>query len=242
MSHLLLCVQVKHKCEAFAKGGATAYNNQRGLEDMENALADAAKQEVDELTEKTACLGLMVDESVDISVHKTLIIYLKLLVNGKPKIVFGDNISVKDGKSETILKAIVKFMDDRGIEFTKLVGFASDGANVMTGKKKGVAARLKQINPNIVTIHCAAHRLALAAFHAAKSCDSLMDFQRTITQIYNFFEYSAVRYERVRELQAALKVETKKFKKPTSVRWLSTLSAVEAVFSVLGGSCCIIRK
>ena len=56
-----------------------------------------------------------------------------------------------------------------------------------------------------------------------------MDVQRTITQVYNLFEYSAVRYERVRELQAALKVQVKKFKKPSNVRWLSVESAVEAI-------------
>ena len=208
---------------------STTYMNRYGYDEMEKALAAAADEDLRELLAKTSFLGLMVDESVDISIHKNLIIYVKLLVDGEVKIVFGDNVSVTDGRAETILNATVKFMDDFGIEMKQLVGFASDGANVMTGRVSGVATRLKAINPNIVTIHCAAHRLALAAFHGASACEQLLDFQRTVTQVYTYFEYSAVRYERMRQLQEVLNVHVKKFKKPTSVRWLSLEDAVAAI-------------
>ena len=196
---------------------------------MEQALGKAADDELKELLQNTSFIGLMVDESVDIAVNKNLIIYIKLLIDGELKIVFGDIVKVGDGKSQTILQAIVKFMKDRGIEFSKLVGFASDGANVMIGSKQGVATRLKHINPNVITIHCAAHRLALAAFHGAKAFPPLMDLQRSVTLIFNFFQYSATRYERVRNLHAILQTQVKKFKKPTSVRWLSVESAISAV-------------
>lgn len=144
-------------------------------------------------------------------------------------IVLGDCISVHDGKAETIINAIVKFMDSYGIESHKLVGFASDGASVMTGRLTGVATRLKNMNPNVITVHCAAHRLALAAYHAASSFQQLKDFQTTITQLYYFFENSAVRYERLGDLQKIMKAESKKFKKPTSVMWLSLQEAVDSV-------------
>ena len=47
-----------------------------------------------------------------------------------------------------------------------MVGFGSDGAAVMTGKHAGAAARLKQRQPMLTSIHCIAHRLALAASQA----------------------------------------------------------------------------
>ena len=37
-----------------------------------------------------------------------------------------------------------------------------DGAAVSTGTTKGVAARLKQLNPRLINFHCVCHRLALA--------------------------------------------------------------------------------
>jgi len=50
-----------------------------------------------------------------------------------------------------------------------MVGFGSDGASVMTGRKTGVATRLKCKQPFLITIHCAAHRLALAAADAGEN-------------------------------------------------------------------------
>ena len=43
-----------------------------------------------------------------------------------------------------------------------LPAFGSDGASVMTGKHTGFAARLRHMQPSLVSIHCVAHRLALA--------------------------------------------------------------------------------
>jgi hypothetical protein len=39
--------------------------------------------------------------------------------------------------------------------------------------------------------------------------------------IFNFYQYSAPRYAKVRELQKLMGQKVKKFKKPTQVRWLS---------------------
>jgi hypothetical protein len=44
---------------------------------------------------------------------------------------------VNDGKAQTILNAIVSFMDRMGIEFSKVVGLGSDGAAVMLGRGTG---------------------------------------------------------------------------------------------------------
>ena len=42
----------------------------------------------------------------------------------------------------------------------KLAGF---GANVMTGRHTGVSTCLEQIVPGLISLHCAAHKLALTA-------------------------------------------------------------------------------
>lgn len=49
----------------------------------------------------------------------------------------------------------------------KLAGFGSDGASVMTGRHAGVSARLRDSIPSLVSVHCVAHKLALAASGAA---------------------------------------------------------------------------
>ena len=53
------------------------------------------------------------------------------------------------------------------------IGFASDGASVMLGKKSGVATRLKARFPQLMTWHCLNHRLELAVNDAVKSCTQI---------------------------------------------------------------------
>lgn len=95
-------------------------------------------------------------------------------------------------------------MNDHNISFQKVAGFASDGANTMVGRLNGVSTQLKNINPWIISVHCAAHKLALAAFHGAKTVPYLLQFQKTITSLqlyFTFFKYSPTRYKKIKELK-----------------------------------------
>ena len=58
---------------------------------------------------------------------------------------------------------ILSYLSTNSIPLSRLVGFGSDGAADMIGKKSGVSTRLKHREPILVSIHCIAHRLALAA-------------------------------------------------------------------------------
>ena len=46
---------------------------------MEDVLGEAAQEEIDALISKCDFIGLMVDESIDVAIHKKMILYLKLL-------------------------------------------------------------------------------------------------------------------------------------------------------------------
>ena len=45
----------------------------------------------------------------------------------------------------------------------KLLQIATDGASAVTGKHNGFVAKLKEVAPHIMTIHCIIHRQHLAA-------------------------------------------------------------------------------
>ena len=59
-------------------------------------------------------------------------------------------------------------MTDKELAFSKLMGFGSDGASVMTGTVIGVGTRLDRSDPYLVAIHCVAHSLALAGSQAGE--------------------------------------------------------------------------
>ena len=74
-----------------------------------------------------------------------------------------------NGKVETIEQKLMEVCQTCKISLTKIFGFGSDGASVMVGRATGVAVRLKEHNTEIISIHCGAHRLALASLQAAES-------------------------------------------------------------------------
>ena len=68
----------------------------------------------------------------------------------------------------TITAALVKYLQDAGVDIKKLRAFGSDGCSSMMGHKSGVSTRLAQLRPGLMSMHCAAHRLALVPAQAVK--------------------------------------------------------------------------
>ena len=61
-------------------------------------------------------------------------------------------IEIRDGKAETIEQAIASFIHEVNISVDKSVGFGSDGASNMAGRHSGIAARLKLVIPELVSV------------------------------------------------------------------------------------------
>ena len=77
-------------------------------------------------------------------------------------------VDLKDGTADSIEKTLLEVLSKCDIPISAVCSFGSDGAAVMTGRRSGVAARLKGHNPEIDSVHCGAHRLALASSQAAQ--------------------------------------------------------------------------
>lgn len=101
----------------------------------------------------------------------------------------------------------------------------------MTGYHNGFAVRLQRVNAKIVSVWCVAHKLALVAHWASKAVTYLVSYEEIVIGIYNFFQYSAVRYNKLKELKNLMNQKVKCFKKPTQVWWLSTYEALKAIYS-----------
>lgn len=107
---------------------------------------------------------LMTDESTDVSNRKHLVFCVKYIdtETGDVSIDYLKDVHVDNGLAETIFTETKKvFTDD--LNFDGFLAFGSDGCNTMIGKKSGVTTRLKALKPELLTVHCSNHRLALAA-------------------------------------------------------------------------------
>jgi len=57
-----------------------------------------------------------------------------------------------------------------------LVALGVDGCSTMLGDKRGLATRLKESSPNLVSFHCPAHRFQLA----------IQDISKDVTLLYKY--------------------------------------------------------
>jgi len=69
----------------------------------------------------------------------------------------------------------------------------SDGASVMLGSRRGLAARLKEVNCRIMSIHCICHKLALACVATAKDVEYIGTVADLLRQLWKYREHSPTR-------------------------------------------------
>ena len=119
-------------------------------------MLDAVNETVEEMVlsdiNASTFIGLIIDESTDITIHKKLNVYVKCLsvLENEPIYHFLDCVNVVDGKAETIVNEIKILMTEKQIPMEKISSLASDGASVMTGKHNGVGAKLRRDLPHLV--------------------------------------------------------------------------------------------
>ena len=179
-------------------------------------------------------LGIMLDETCDISVEKKLAIYIRFIENGKATVAFLGNRHITDCKASGIEEALVEFLVSKGIcteNLEKVFGLGTDGAAVMTGRLNGLGAKLKRRNAELVQVHCVAHRLNLAVSQAGKHNEYCQAYHSKIHSLYDYYTNSQPRYDRLRELQVLLHGKAQQVTEPTSVRWLSVEACVKKVFT-----------
>ena len=134
-------------------------------------------EELGKPLEKRSFFSLMVDESTDIATTQTLIIYVRFVSNGEVTTLFVELAKLAGGTTEQIVDSLLEVMETRHLPMEKLFGIATDGASVMTGTRSGVKTRMKGRNPFMLSIHCIAHRLALASGQAADNIPYLKKYQ-----------------------------------------------------------------
>ena len=85
---------------------------------------------------------------------KQLVLVVSYVMEEGIKTSFVHIRDLDNDTAESIEAALVQFLSDKAIQITKLRGFGSNGAAVMTGRLTGVATRLKRHSPRMIAVHC----------------------------------------------------------------------------------------
>lgn len=88
--------------------------------------------------------------------------------NGKYKIDLVERLRCLDATASTLTQSLIDLLNRIEIEIGRMVGFSGDTCNVMFGAKNSITQKLKELNPNILTVKCSFHSINLCASKACR--------------------------------------------------------------------------
>ncbi|MCO5615125.1 hypothetical protein L7F22_069414 [Adiantum nelumboides] len=158
------------------------YNDDKACVEMVYCMAKYLMDFTLKKVSSSRWFGVMIDESTDISTHGHMVIYLSYLEDECiPKMSFYGIVRVCDGTAKSLFNVVIDELKRCKLDLSKLIAFGSDGCSTMTGKKNGVSSLLKKnVNPFLTSIHCVAHRSALAVSSVAKSMDACKKLDKLV--------------------------------------------------------------
>ena len=173
-----------------------------------------------------AFIGIMIDESMFIDLTEYLIVFAMYVKAGELHSRFIKLKCLHDQSSEGVFQGLLSVLGEFGVEISKIVGFASDGASVMTGAYNGAASKLKTKAPFCLDFHCVAHKCALAA-SAMGNVPIAREVDNVLHELHTYFSKSPKRLHRFKTWLELFDDPDVRILKPTNVRWLSRYGCLE---------------
>lgn len=210
-----------------------SYTNDKAAPVFIKAIAEVRRKQLVKSL-KGQMYTVMVDEATDSGIVEELIVYIRFCPPSLKPVT--EMLAIKSissrPNSEAIYDLIVSTLKDDaelGDDWAQnLCGFTSDGVSVLQGHKNGVRALLSKDQPQLLSIHCMAHRLELSIKDSVSSVSFQVKVDETLLALYLLYHNSpAMRAE----LQQIASDKNCKLLLPTRVggtRWVGhTLRAIK---------------
>ena len=136
--------------------------------------------------------SLTMDGSTDNSVTEQETLFVRWCKNGKIVTRFLCIGEPNSTTSKDLLLFVKQKLEESELSSISavLVGFGCDGASNMMGKNSGLVALLKVEHPEIIGIHCLAHRLELAFKDVFKNDKLYLKLTTLLLGLYYFYKNS----------------------------------------------------
>ncbi|CAM5113172.1 unnamed protein product [Eretmochelys imbricata] len=206
------------------------FRNDKSARTFIHYIAEVERRALKEKLEKCKFFSLISDGVADNAIKEAAVVYVRFAYEGKVHCQIVGVQSVDKSDASTIKNAIVKTLQiNLQLNLSsqdwsrKLVGFGSDGADVMVGENNGVAKLLKEIQPCVQSVHCFAHRLELAYKGALKSIQLYTTVSGLLQNIYYFYHNSPLNKSNLNSTYETLKLRPAIPSRIGGTRWLSRL-------------------
>ena len=189
--------------------------------------------------------SLMLDESTDNGLELHLIVYVTYLQCGGcgPKQTeYMGLLKIPNGKGRTIYEHVKHLLGDRCLNMNKLIGLATDGASSMIGSEIGTVTLMKNDIPNLVGVHCIAHREALVISDVSKDIPELILVEKIANKVYAWANNSTKRTHEILELLEQMQLDAHRPLQIHNIRWLSRGQVMERLVSIMPAILTIWKK
>lgn len=220
----------------FGVSVGTIHDNSEGATSITKSISRQMNQKlIDFMKSNSLPFSLIIDASTDLVGEHVLILYLQLVNDDLPAVMYYRLTSLKDETAKGHVDAIIDAVTNDGWlqEFKAgLIGFGSDGASVMTGKNNGVIKLLGDIvGRQLYGIHCLAHKLHLVTGHAMRDNPKFKDFEQFVNELYVFYgSHSHKRRAHLQQTAVDMGQQFFSLSYIFAVRWVSSeLAAVTRI-------------
>ncbi|XP_039627331.1 zinc finger BED domain-containing protein 5-like [Polypterus senegalus] len=174
--------------------------------------------------------SLQLDESTDIASQANLLMYVRYIWNEKvlEKLLFCRPL-LSNTTAELVFGVLSSFINENGIPWEKCAGICTDGARGMSGINSGLIARVKEIAPDVVWIHCSIHREALAT---KKMPPRLKNFLDTAVKVVNYIKARPLQSRLFHIICQEMGSTHLQLLLHTEVRWLSRGKVLTRLFEL----------
>ena len=132
-------------------------------------------------------------------------------------------------KGDDIFQMVNSFFKQHGLKWENLRGCTTDGAPAMLGRKSGFRARVMEVAPHVIFLHCMIHRFAL-------SCKVLpakfFDVLSLVIKMVNNVKGSALNSRLFKILCEDLSADHSVLLFYSNVRWLSRGNVTKRVYEL----------
>ncbi|XP_062614641.1 zinc finger protein 862-like [Saccostrea cucullata] len=221
--------------EAKGISHGNTYNNQKAATTFLENISACEKEKLEKMMDVVKFFSLTMDGSTDGSTTEQETIFIRFSVHGKITTRFLCIGEPESTSSLDLFKFVERMMNENGLNdhrhVQKFIGFGSDGASNMTGVKNGLVARLKEGHPELIGVHCIAHRLELAFRDVFKKDKMYTQLSTLLLGLFYFYKNSSKQRKSLRECIKVLDINGTLPHKINSTRWLPHMKrALENLF------------
>lgn len=137
----------------------------------------------------------------------------------------------KQTRGEDVFSVLTHFMQHNNLDVTKMISLTTDGAPAMIGREKGLASRMKALQPKLLSYHCIIHQSVLCC----KLSDDFANVMLLMMKLVNFIRSnSSLQHRLFRSFLDESSAQYGDLLLHNDVRWLSKGRVLERFWSIRG--------